>query len=709
MQRPDSNSPVSLVTVILLGTALAVVAIPTARAQNSAAPGSGGVESVIRSETRVVLVDAVAVDRQNKFARDLTQKDFRVLEDGKEQKITSFSLESAGVSPDRSSKHFIVLFFDTATLTPSTLLTVRQDAFSFVDSFASPDRYMAVIAWGGDMQVLQNFTPDATRIKDALARVRNSPLAAPAPNAGGRGGRGGAANPASMEPYRLMLASLRTVAGSLSAIRGRKALVLFSGGINAPGDLSADITATSDACNRANVAVYGVNGRGLIGELGLPGAGKPGRILAGFGRELQRIAGAVVPSAGDPAGGGAVFGFQRRGGGGNSPIMDASGSPMNSSPSGVAASMDVVRALASGTGGLMLGSSNNLPQELGRIAQEQDEYYLLGYTPAIESAEGTCHTLQVKVDRRGLDVRARKGYCTSKPPDPLMAKAAGQDLEGRAAGSSAGNIAVKMQLPWFYAGPNVAQVSLAMDFVPATMTLRKDQGKLHGEFDLAGVAYKPDGSIAAHLSDTVKVDFDNQQQAEAFVKASYHYANQFEIAPGHYDFRIGVSSGDHGFGKADLPLAIEPWNGQTLSVSGLALSRDAHAAAARDAGLDGLLPERARPLVSNGLEVVPTGTSQFRTGEKGFFYFEVYESPLSARRISVRVRILDRATDKQIDDSGPMNADRFVRPGNPVIPIAMTLPIAAAGLPAGAYKLEVSVSDGAAQDGVQRTADFDVF
>ncbi len=81
----------------------------------------------------------------------------------------------------------------------------------------------------------------------------------------------------------------------------------------------------------------------------------------------------------------------------------------------------------------MLGSSNNLPDELGRIAQEQDEYYLIGYTPAIDSAEGTCHTLLVKVDRSSVDVRARKGYCTSKPAPLVTEKPAGTDLEKRAA------------------------------------------------------------------------------------------------------------------------------------------------------------------------------------------------------------------------------------------------------------------------------------
>jgi hypothetical protein len=266
-----------------------------------------------------------------------------------------------------------------------------------------------------------------------------------------------------------------------------------------------------------------------------------------------------------------------------------------------------------------------------------------------------------------------------------------------------------MQLPYFYSGPNVARVNLAVDLVPSAMTLQKDKGKLHGEFNLAGIAYKSDGSVAARFSDTVRLDFDSQQQADAFLKTPYHYANQFEIAPGKYNFRMAVSSGDKGFGKIDSPLAIEPWNGKTLSVSGLALSHEARPAADLAAGLDESLLEGALPLVSKGTEIVPAGTAEFHATDKGFFYFEVYEPGVTATGaplVTVRVRILDRATGQQKDDSGTLSASNYIRPGNPVIPIALALPVN--NLPAGAYKVEVSVSHATANEPVVRTADFDV-
>src|SRR5580700_4952391 len=49
---------------------------------------------VIRKESKLVLVDAVVTDKKGNYVHDLTQKDFKVYEDNKEQQVTSFSMGS---------------------------------------------------------------------------------------------------------------------------------------------------------------------------------------------------------------------------------------------------------------------------------------------------------------------------------------------------------------------------------------------------------------------------------------------------------------------------------------------------------------------------------------------------------------------------------------------------------------------------------------
>ncbi len=101
----------------------------------------------------------------------------------------------------------------------------------------------------------------------------------------------------------------------------------------------------------------------------------------------------------------------------------------------VASALSFASLLADSTGGSTTLTSNDIASDLGKIAQEQDQYYLLGYTPSVESAEGKCHNLIVmSADLRAIwKIRSRKSYCTEKSPDALSGKALGADLEAKAA------------------------------------------------------------------------------------------------------------------------------------------------------------------------------------------------------------------------------------------------------------------------------------
>ena len=93
---------------------------------------------------------------------------------------------------------------------------------------------------------------------------------------------------------------------------------------------------------------------------------------------------------------------------------------------------DFVRDLAVGTGGKYIPYGDyNLSSYLGSIAAAQSDYYLLGYTPAADSAGRPCHKLKVKVGRGGLEVTARDSYCTSGQPSARALKSAEKALESR--------------------------------------------------------------------------------------------------------------------------------------------------------------------------------------------------------------------------------------------------------------------------------------
>ncbi len=98
--------------MICFAALLALAAVyPAARAQ---APADSG--AVIRTETKLVLVDTVVTDKKGNYIHDLEAKDFKVWEDNKEQQIKSFSFEAGSASPSNPQKHYLVLFFDNSTM-----------------------------------------------------------------------------------------------------------------------------------------------------------------------------------------------------------------------------------------------------------------------------------------------------------------------------------------------------------------------------------------------------------------------------------------------------------------------------------------------------------------------------------------------------------------------------------------------------------------
>jgi len=104
---------------------------------------------VIRTESRVVLVDAVVTDKKGNYVHNLTQKDFKVFEDNKEQAVASFSFGADAAIQAQGQKKYLILFFDNSTMAMPDQIQARDAAKKFIDANAGPDRLMAVVEFGG--------------------------------------------------------------------------------------------------------------------------------------------------------------------------------------------------------------------------------------------------------------------------------------------------------------------------------------------------------------------------------------------------------------------------------------------------------------------------------------------------------------------------------------------------------------------------------
>jgi hypothetical protein len=376
-------------------------------------------------------------------------------------------------------------------------------------------------------------------------------------------------------------------------------------------------------------------------------------------------------------------------------------------PPSVATNQQILAALAEGTGGFSVFNTNDLLGGLERIGREQNEFYILGYVPP-ETAEGSCHTLKVKMNRGGLNVRARSGYCNARTVNPLEGKPLEKQLELHAAAGQVGTIHGALQAPYFYTSPNVARVNLSMEIPGDALNFNKEKGKYHANVNILGIAYRADGSVGARFSDTVNLDLEKDEWKE-FMKAPYHYQNQFDAAAGAYKLTVVLSGGGDTFGKFEQPLQIDAYDGQHFSLGGVALTNSATRISDIPSGLDSALLEDRTPLIVKGMQVVPSASNRFKRSDNVIMYTEIYEPGLASAtppRVGFAYHIYERASNKDVMFSGLAPADDFVQKGNPVIPSGLVVKVK--DLPTGSYRLVVQAVDSAKNQAPNRSVDFDI-
>jgi len=365
-------------------------------------------------------------------------------------------------------------------------------------------------------------------------------------------------------------------------------------------------------------------------------------------------------------------------------------------------------ALAAGTGGFVIVNTNDLLGGLEKIGKEQNEYYILGYTPS-DAPEGSCHTIRVKVERGNTVIRSRSGYCDVKPVDLLAGNPGEKELENRVNGTAPGNVTASMQVPYFYTSPNTARLNVAIEIPTSAVSFDKVKGKFHGTVNVLGIAYRPDGTVGARFSDAVKVDLENKKELESFKdKPLLHYEDQVEVASGQYTLKVVFSSGGESFGKLETPVTVDPYDGKQLTLSAVALSKELHRMNQLDTGLDAELLEGRTPLVAQGMQITPSGSSRFKTTDLGAVYLELYDPALlgpAPPDVGVTLTVIDRKTGEKKQDSGMMKVPTD-RPDNPMIPLGLKLPVNA--LTAGSYRVQLQAEDAAGHKTAIRSADFEV-
>ena len=262
--------------------ALALVAM-TAAAQDRP-------ETVIRTTARLVQVRVVAENSQGDPVTDLRKEEFQLQDNRKPRPIALFASEGAtlpaadGASAESGGEYALILL-DWLNPKFADRLMVRDNVNKLLKTF-QPRQMVGLYLLGHDPHLVHDFTSDPASILQALADTPDEPYDAD----------DGPANKLARYDARTLtpkltveeqifhfnikiedtLHTLDKVADGLARIPGRKSLIWVSNGFPIvldksaiPGAGEAEISYAQDferligKCNRADVAVYTVDARGL--------------------------------------------------------------------------------------------------------------------------------------------------------------------------------------------------------------------------------------------------------------------------------------------------------------------------------------------------------------------------------------------------------------------------------------------------------------
>ncbi|HQR31110.1 MAG TPA: VWA domain-containing protein [Blastocatellia bacterium] len=292
---------------------------------------SAGSES-LQIETWFILLPVMATDRDGKYWSGLKASDFEIYEDGVQQEVAVFG--------DTELPIHVVLMLDVSGSTRFKLEDIQDAALNFVTQLRSQDRVM-VVSFDEQVRVDSEFTNDREKLTSSIRRTR--------PGGG----------------TRLVDAMDLVLTERLNKIRGRKAIVVFTDGVDNSSWLT-DWEGLTARLEESDVIVYPVR-YDTLPEMTTPPNG------------INNVRFVTL-------------------GGGNKKEYERAAQNL--------------KDLAIHSGGRYheVSSINDTKHAFANIADELRKYYWLGYYPANTTRDGRYRKIQVIVRNPEVTSRTRAGY-----------------------------------------------------------------------------------------------------------------------------------------------------------------------------------------------------------------------------------------------------------------------------------------------------------
>lgn len=146
----------------ILASALVVLAGIPLSAQTKDAQKDAQEDATFRADTRLVVLHATVVDKSGKLLTDLSQKSFRVYENGVEQPIKKFIREDVPVS--------LGLIVDNSGSMRTKRQRVEASALALVKA-SNPQDEVFIVNFNDEAFLDQPFTSDLAQLERGLAKI----------------------------------------------------------------------------------------------------------------------------------------------------------------------------------------------------------------------------------------------------------------------------------------------------------------------------------------------------------------------------------------------------------------------------------------------------------------------------------------------------------------------------------------------------------
>lgn len=316
------------------------ISVPTCGQQQKPGKGQDDQAEVVRVTTALVTETISVMDRNGRFIPDLKQDQFQLFEDGIEQQIAFFDNADAPFT--------VALMLDVSDSTAKQLGQIKAAATAFVNELRPEDRVL-IVTFDQRITVVCDPTSDRSMLGRAIDRVQSG---------------GGTSLYDAMD---------LTIGQRLKQIRGRKAIIVFTDGLDTTSR-NATYESTLRGAEELDALIYAI-------QYNTYGDVSNGESSARAGEMHTQ----VVTSRGEPL----DVAYKRAG--------------------------QYLQTLSNKSAGRLYyaASLNNLREIFSHIAAELRQQYSLGYYPTNKSDEKKRRHLTVRVTVPNVALRYRREYLYS--------------------------------------------------------------------------------------------------------------------------------------------------------------------------------------------------------------------------------------------------------------------------------------------------------